>query len=227
MYKDSNGEFWFLASSPIVGLIRYNRQTKVFAEYPLDTGATLLHRNNSPRGGPQRVLGSSSLGLSYFDRRSERFTLLRHDRGDPYSLSDNGVVSIYRDRSGLLWVGTANGLNILDLRQRRFRHYTHRPGRADSLSPGKATAMHEDSDGVLWVGVFPRGLDRVDRRTGRVTHYRPGTGDRSLSKGSELTAILRDARGYLWLGGLPVSTGSISATVVSSITPTIPLVLKA
>ena len=111
-------------------------------------------------------------------------------------------MSIYRDRSGLLWVGTANGVNILDLRQQRFRHYTYRPGRADSLSPGKATAIHEDSDGVLWVGVFPRGLDRVDRRMGRVTHYRPGTGDRSLSKGGELNTILRDTRGYLWLGGL-------------------------
>ena len=30
VYEDSNGEFWFLASSPIVGLIRYNRQTKAF-----------------------------------------------------------------------------------------------------------------------------------------------------------------------------------------------------
>ena len=202
VYEDSNGEFWFLASSPIVGLIRYNRQTKAFAEYPLDTGATLLNRNTVLAEGRNGFWVPSSLGLSYFDRRSERFTLLQHDRGDPYSLSDNGVVSIYRDRSGLLWVGTANGLNILDLRQQRFRHYTHRPGRADSLSPGKATAIHEDSDGVLWVGVFPRGLDRVDRRMGRVTHYRPGTGDRSLSKGSELTTILRDARGYLWLGGL-------------------------
>ena len=199
VYEDSNGEFWFLASSPIVGLIRYNRQTKAFAEYPLGTGATLLNRNTVLAEGRNGFWVPSSLGLSYFDRRSERFTLFQHDRGDPDSLSDNGVVSIYRDRSGLLWVGTANGLNILDLRQQRFRHYTYRPGRADSLSPGKATAIHEDSDGVLWVGVFPRGLDRVDRRMGRVTHYRPGTGDRSLSKGSELTAILRDARGYLWL----------------------------
>ena len=202
VYEDSNGEFWFLASSPIVGLIRYNRQTKAFAEYPLGTGATLLNRNTVLAEGRNGFWVPSSLGLSYFDRRSERFTLFQHDRGDPDSLSDNGVVSIYRDRSGLLWVGTANGVNILDLRQQRFRHYTYRPGRADSLSPGKATAIHEDSDGVLWVGVFPRGLDRVDRRMGRVTHYRPGTGDRSLSKGSELTTILRDARGYLWLGGL-------------------------
>ena len=203
VHEDSNGEFWFLTSSPIVGLIRYNRQTKAFAEYPLGAGATLLNRNKLLTDGPNGFWVPSSLGLSYFDRRSERFTLFRHDRGDPDSLSDNSVVSIYRDRSGLLWVSTANGgVNILDLRQQRFRHYTYRPDRADSLSPGKATAIHEDSDGVLWVGVFPRGLDRVDRRTGRVTPYRPGTGDRNLSNGGELNTILKDTRGYLWLGGL-------------------------
>ncbi len=202
VHEDSNGEFWFLTSSPIVGLIRYNRQTKAVAEYPLGAGATLLSRNTVLAEGGNGFWVPSSLGLSYFDRRSERFTLFQHDRGDPDSLSDNGVVSIYRDRSGLLWVATANGVNILDLRQQRFRHYTYRPGRADSLSPGKATAIHEDPDGVLWVGLFPRGLDRVDRRMGRVTHYRPGTGNRSLSKGGELNTILKDTRGYLWLGGL-------------------------
>ena len=202
LYEDSNGEFWFLTSSPIVGLIRYNRQTKAVAEYPLGAGATLLSRNTVLAEGGNGFWVPSSLGLSYFDRRSERFTLFQHDRGDPDSLSDNAVVSIYRDRSGLLWVATANGVNILDLRQQRFRHYTYRPGRADSLSPGKATAIHEDPDGVLWVGVFPRGLNRVDRRMERVTHYRPGTGNRSLSKGSELNTILKDSRGYLWLGGL-------------------------
>ena len=51
----------------------------------------------------------SSLVLPYFDRRSERFTLFQHNRGDPDSLSDNAVVSIYRDRSGLLWVARRTG----------------------------------------------------------------------------------------------------------------------
>ena len=124
-------------------------------------------------------------------------------RTDPDSLSDNSVMSLYRDRSGLLWVGTANGgVNVLDLRQRQFSHYTHRPDEPDSLSPGKVSALHEDSDGVLWVGSFPRALDRLDRKSGRITHYVPGADGRdSLSKGPEVNFILKDARGYLWVGG--------------------------
>ena len=206
MYEDSDDNFWLLASSPIVGLIKYNRHTKRFTEYPLGAGATLL--DGSTLLVPDEPNGfwvASSLGLSFFDRRTERFArLFQHARTDPNSLSDNSVMSIYRDRSGLLWVGTANGgVNILDLRQRQFSHYTHRPDEPASLSPGKVSALHEDANGVLWVGSFPRALDRVDRKNGSITHYVPGADSRnSLSKGTELSSILKDARGDLWIGGL-------------------------
>ena len=148
VYEDSHGDFWLLASSPIVGLIKYNRQTRRFTEYPLGAGATLLDSSRFLADGLDGFWVPSSLGLSYFDRRTERFArLYQHSRTEPDSLSDNSVVSIYRDRSGLLWVGTANGgVNILDLRQRQFSHYTHRPEEPDSLSPGKVSAIHEDSE---------------------------------------------------------------------------------
>ena len=201
-----------LTSSPIVGLVSYDPRTRQFAEYPLPAGATLLDSSTMLADGTQGFWVPSSLGLSYFDRRTQRFTrLFQRDASDPYSLSDNSVVSIFRDRSGLIWVGTANGgLNVLDLRQQRFRHYTHRPGDPDSLSPGKVTAIHEDPDGVLWVGLFPRALDRFDRSTGRIRRYVPVAGrGNGLSKGSELNAILRDTRGYLWSGRLGCRSRSV------------------
>ena len=205
LYEDQAGDFWMLASSPIVGLIKYDRQAERFTEYPLGAGAAILDSSTLLDDGENGFWVPSSLGLHYFDRRTERVTrIFQHDAADPNSLSDNNVVSIYRDRSGLLWVGTANGgVNILDLRQEQFSHYTHRPADHDSLSPGKVTAIHEDSDGVLWVGSFPRALDRFDRRTGSITHYVPGADNRNrLSKGTELNTIFKDAYGYLWLGGV-------------------------
>ena len=205
LYEDKDGDLWLLASSPKAALIRYDRKSERFAEYPLGAGAAILDSSTFIEDGENGFWVPSSLGLHYFDRRTERVTrLFQHDRANPDSLSDNSVVSIYRDRSGLLWVGTANGgVNILDLRQTQFRHYAHRPDEVESLSPGRVSAVHEDSDGVLWVGSFPRALDRVDRKTGRITNYVPGTGNRnSLSKGGELNSILKDARGHLWVGGL-------------------------
>jgi signal transduction histidine kinase/ligand-binding sensor domain-containing protein len=204
LYEDGAGDFWMLASSPTVGLVKYQRQAERVVEYPLAAGATILDSSTLLDDGGQGFWVPSSAGLFYFDRRTERFTRhFRHDDADSTSLSDNGAVSIYRDRSGLLWVATANGgLNVIDLSQRQFRNYTARSAGRDRLSPGKVTAIHEDSDG-LWLGFFPRALDRLDRKTGRITHYVPGaSGSHSLAKGSELNGILKDARGRLWVGGL-------------------------
>jgi signal transduction histidine kinase/ligand-binding sensor domain-containing protein len=202
VFEDSTGDFWLLATSPIVGLIKYERRTGRFAEYPLDAGAIVLDSSKLLDDGGNGFWVPSSLGLYYFDRHTERVTRhFQHDDTDANSLSDNSVVSLYRDRSGLLWVGTANGgVNTLDLRQERFTQYSSRPSEPASLASAKVTAIHEDADGVLWVGLFPRALDRVDRQTGRVIHHRPGTAN-SLSKGNELNTILRDSRGYLWVGG--------------------------
>ncbi len=99
----------------------------------------------------------SSLGLYYFDRRTEHLTrLFQHDESDPDSLSDNGVISVYQDRGGVLWVGTEKGgLNILNFQQKQFGRYMHRPGDPNSLSPGRVTAIYADSRGYFVGRLLP------------------------------------------------------------------------
>ena len=175
LHEDGAGDFWMLASAPNVGLVKYQRQAARVVEYPLPVAATILDSSTLLDEGGQGFWVPSSAGLFYFDRRTERFTRhFRHDDADSTSLSDNGAVSTYRDRSGLLWVATANGgLNVIDLRQRQFRNYTARSAGGDRLAPGKVTAIHEDSDGVLWLGFFPRALDRLDRKQQRLDWRAP------------------------------------------------------
>jgi signal transduction histidine kinase/streptogramin lyase len=202
--EDTDGNLWMLAYSPIVGLVKYDRHAERLTKYPLGAGAAGQPSSKLLDDGGHGFWVASSLGLYYFDRRTERLArLFRRDETNPSSLNDNSVVSIYRDRSGLLWIGTANGgLNTLDFQQEQFGHYTHRSADPNSLSSGRAMALYEEPDGVLWVGFFPRALDRVDRATGKVTHYVPGPPNRNaLGQGSDVNSIHKDARGDIWLGG--------------------------
>jgi signal transduction histidine kinase/ligand-binding sensor domain-containing protein len=204
LYEDKAGDFWMLAHSPIVGLVKYDRHAERLTQYPLGAGAAGLESSTLLDDGENGFWVPSNLGLFYFDRRTEHFTRhFHHDDTDPNSLSDNSVVPIYRDRAGLVWVGTQNGgLNTLNFQQEQFGHYSHRPADPDTLSPGKATAIYQEPDGVLWVGLFPRALDRLDRKSGKITHYVPGPKTRNnLSEGGDLTSIFKDAHGYLWVGG--------------------------
>ena len=190
LQEDGAGDLWMLAFSPIVGLVKYDRQTGRFTTYPFGPGAVGVAGSNLLADGENGFWVASSQGLQYFDRRTERYTYqFRHDETNPDSLDDDIVVTVYRDKAGLLWVGTeTGGLNLLDWRQQQFGLYRHRPGDPNSLSPGKVTAIYQEPSGMVWVGFFPRALDRVDPRTGRVVHYVPGDGKNGLGAHAPYTA---------------------------------------
>ena len=211
--EDESGNLWMLASSPILNLVKYDRQAARVTSHLLGAhavGVLASTENGGSANGRLVVDGQngfwvpSSLGLSYFDRHTERFTnRFRHDDTDPYSLDSNAIMSVYQDRGGVLWVGTENtGLNVLNRQQEQFVRYRHRPNDPGSLSPGRVKAIYEEPDGVLWVGLFPRALDRLDRNTGKTTHYVPKPGDEdALGEGTNVNSIYRDPAGYLWVGG--------------------------
>jgi ligand-binding sensor domain-containing protein/signal transduction histidine kinase len=204
LHEDKAGNLWMLADSPIVALVKYDHRTERFTEYPFAEGAIGIVHSTIVDDGQNGLWVASSLGLYHFDLQTEQFTYcFRHDDTNPDSLSDNKVVSIQRDRAGLLWIGTeSGGLNILDFAQEQFGSYRHRPGNPSSLSPGVVTAMHQDRNGILWVGFLPRALDRFDRKTGQITHYVPGSESKNaLGEGSFLNGIYGGAEGHLWLGG--------------------------
>ena len=205
IHEDKAGNLWMLAYSPVALLVKYDRQAERFTAYPFGEGAVGIPNSTILDDGQNGLWVASSQGLYHFDLQTEQLTYrFQYDATNPDSLNDNSVSSIYRDRAGVLWVGTENrGLNVLDFRQGQFGSYRHRPGNPGSLSPGVVSAMHQDSNGILWLGFTLFALDRLDRKTGQITHYPPGSGNKNgLGKGSSLrNNIYRDAQGYVWFGG--------------------------
>jgi ligand-binding sensor domain-containing protein/signal transduction histidine kinase len=213
VYEDDTGNLWMLASSPILDLVKYDRQAERVTSHLLGThavGVLASTENGGSANGRLVADGQngfwvpSSLGLSYFDRHTERFTnRFRHDDTDPNSLDSNAIMSVYQDRGGVLWVGTENtGINVLNRQQEQFVRYRHRPSDPHSLSPGRVKAIYQEPNGVLWVGLFPRALDSFDQKTGKITHYVPKPGDENaLGEGTNVNSIYKDPAGYLWVGG--------------------------
>jgi ligand-binding sensor domain-containing protein/signal transduction histidine kinase len=213
VYEDEAGNLWMIANSPIVGLVKYDRQAERITKYPLGARAAGVLASSTNGGsvnsnlvadGQNGLWVPSSEGLYYFDRSRECFAYrFQHDETDPDSPDSNAIMSVYQDTGGVLWVGTENaGLNILNFQQEQFGYYGHRPGDPDSLSPGRVKAIYQEPNGALWIGLFPRALDRLDLNTGRITHYIPKPdNENALSEGTNVNSIYKDAAGYLWVGG--------------------------
>ena len=128
------------------------------------------------------------------------FKPYRHEPGDPDSLADETVRVVFRDRTGILWIGTnSGGLDRLDPAQDTFVHYRHEPGNERSLTGNNVARIYEDRSGQLWIGTHS-GLDRLDAASGSFIHYRHDPQDAGSLSSNEITAIFEDRSGDLWVG---------------------------
>ena len=86
-------------------------------------------------------------------------------------LSENSILSIYEDRSGVLWIGTGGGgLNKFNKETEKFFHYKNIPNNPNSLINNSVRTINEDDSGMLWIGT-DRGLSKFDKEKGIFTNY--------------------------------------------------------
>ncbi|AEF53955.1 EAL domain-containing protein [Marinomonas posidonica] len=201
VYADNSGNLWILSWSP-AALVKFNIEAATFTQYPLESlglfSANLLADGNKGFWIP------SKSGLYYFDRATAHFSsVFQHDSSNPNGLNDSSVTSIFKDTSGLLWLGTVNGgVNLVDFRQQQFGLLQNQDTKPNSILSGRVAEVYAESDDIIWVGFWPRGLSKIDQRSGTITNYLPDqNSSQSLSPGLYISSIQKDSHGFLWLGG--------------------------
>lgn len=103
---------------------------------------------------------------------------LHHDPVLNDTIGADRVGAVFRDRSGLVWVGTwGEGLARHDPRTRAFRSLRFSPDRPDGLTHAAAVRALETRDGRIWVGTNGNGIDILDRDLKRVSEFRANAFD--------------------------------------------------
>ncbi|MBN2274196.1 MAG: PAS domain S-box protein [Bacteroidales bacterium] len=115
----------------------------------------------------------SSGGLDLFNKKTESFINFNCDPDNPVALSSRTILCLYRDKDGVIWIGTkGGGLNRMTVKNINatipeeiadFKSYRKEAGRANTLSHNDVFCIFEDKNGVLWVGTGGGGLNRFDR----------------------------------------------------------------
>ena len=114
-------------------------------------------------------IGTES-GLYVYYTETDDLRHYTHNAADSYSLSDNAIYSIYKDRSGGVWVGTYfGGLNYLPSSY-PFKKSYHVPG-SDGITGNAVREFQEDPEGNLWIGTEDAGLFYFDVSENEILDY--------------------------------------------------------
>lgn len=153
---------------------------------------------------PRLWIGTYNGGLNCLDLATDSISVFRNRPSDPFSLSDNRVVSLYHSPDGILWVGTYGGVNQLNLNQRKFLRFISDITDPASLSYPEVRAILYSRSRVLWVGTDGGGLNGFDRlHARRFLFQHDPTNPRSprhLSSNRVFSIAEDPATGRLWVG---------------------------
>lgn len=140
-------------------------------------------------------LGTDGEGINRFDTKTERFYQSSKSRLDRNALSSNTIWSLFRDRQGIVWIGTyEGGINQYDPQQNVFNLIENKPCEDQSL-PNQPVLSMIETDQVLWIGTDWGGLVRKDPSG----HYSIYNSENGLST-DVVKSMSTDKNGNLLLG---------------------------
>ena len=136
-------------------------------------------------------------GVYIIDERLGTTQHIEHDAMCTYSLSDNQIGRIYRDREGGIWIGTnLGGVNYLPQKGMAFMRYVPLT-KPLTIASKRIREMAEDQQGNIWIGTEDAGVNIFDPKTGQFRQLGKGLGS-ALSSDNTLSLMAMD--GQMWVG---------------------------
>ena len=197
---DNNGTLWMTTWT--AGLIEFDPRTQKIKEW--------LYEKDNPKLKQPYIraydifqntdgkmwMANSELGLTIFN--TSNHSIINYPIAwDDENKSINKTYSLFRDRSGICWVGTENGIykydpHMIHLSKIKF---TLKPGASNLKVQLAPLCMLKDRDGFWWVGTY-QGLYLLDTATGILRDY---TSKAGIPNSTLVTSILEDTRGIIWI----------------------------
>ncbi|MDE3184340.1 MAG: histidine kinase [Bacteroidota bacterium] len=141
---------------------------------------------------------ATETGIFIYHCDTRTFTNLKKNYKDNYSLDDNAIYTLFKDKEGAIWAGTFfGGINYYDRQNALFIKYF--PGSTEHPIYGNAVReICRDKFGNLWVGTEDGGLNKISAATGKLQNFKP-TGKKNSIAYTNIHGVLADGNN-LWIG---------------------------
>ncbi len=188
-------QYWVATFSGINFLNKKNGQ---FNHFPRNNNLPELTYKNQVQtllvDESQLWAGTHNNGLELFNKNSTEYRFFKQKSYDRKSITSNRIESLYKDKSGLIWVGTHGG-GVNKVLESQFNHLKHEQNNPNSINDAIVWSLYEDGD-TLWVGTN-NGLSKVNLQTLKVNRiYKSSNG---LSS-NHIYSLHKSSANILWVG---------------------------
>lgn len=188
-----------LAATPGQGVKHFDTKKLVYKDLlSHDEDGTGIYARNILQVGTDEYWFATESGLYIYSLKSGLKTNIRRSGNNPYSLSDNALYALYKDKDGGIWVSTYfGGVNYYSKQSNFFEKTFHNP-EENSITGNAIREIVPDGKGNLWIGTEDAGINKLNLATGRFNNYKPDGLKTSLST-SNIHGLLVDGT-ELWIG---------------------------
>lgn len=147
----------------------------------------------------QLYVGCRYGGLSIFNKKTKTFRTI-NAFSYKNSLSNNDVLSLYKDKNNKLWIGTSYGLNYINEKDLNTEHpIFHKITNENGLPNNTVHTITQGNEGFIWASTN-KGLVKIDSKTLNIVRFKESDGLQSNEFSDN--AVWKNKDGYLFFGGI-------------------------
>ncbi|TDG37269.1 response regulator [Pedobacter changchengzhani] len=197
--KDLDGNIWVGTMSG--GLNCFYQETQQFKVYV--KGGENDISDNIVRDIYQFEKGTiyfaTEKGLNILNTQTGLFTNYQSRNDDLYSLSDDAVYTVFKDREGGFWIGTYfGGLNYYNSKFSNLEYY-YSSGAANSLVGNAVSSFLKVGDHQILIGTEDAGLNSFNTKDKTFKRYPFAPNQQKLSY-HNIHALFEDKQKNIWIG---------------------------
>lgn len=181
--KDNSGNLFFATDKGVVKISNNGEELTILP----NIGVTkLLIDENS-------IVAGTTNGIYFINLSGNDTVSYRNIPSDKNSLSDNAILSLYRDKKNNIWAGTFAGLNKFNREQNNFTRYSKNLNDTNSLSNNYVYSITQKDDNNLYLGTAG-GLNILNFSQNKVELFR---------ENSLLTSVVNSIlpfQNFIWMG---------------------------
>ncbi|WP_242156320.1 hybrid sensor histidine kinase/response regulator transcription factor [Aestuariivivens sediminis] len=200
--KEVNGNLWF--ASETMGVFYYSKTDNIVKQYSHDLNDENTISSNWVNDiiivDDSTIWFATNDGLNVYNKVNDTFTRYKHNTLNRFSLTDNNIQCILKDRHGSIWLGTiAGGVNYYNKSNSNFISIGETIKPNFGLNNAMVNAVLEGDDGGLWVGTYGGGLNYLDLKNKSSDVYTNNYNDNKRTK-NLITALIEKDRDNLLCG---------------------------